>query len=167
VVNEGAGLVYVGGFDGHLRAIDVETYQERWSVKADHWFWTTPLVWEGTLYAGSLDGKVYAVDATTGSAAWPKAFSTDAPVRAAAVGAGGVLVVVDKHGKVYAIRSEDGSAAVAQPLALEASVLADPVVMPGGIPDSPYVGLVTTSGELVRVEPATLRVVDRKRLSGG
>lgn len=38
VVDEGLGLVFVGGFDARLRAIELDTHEERWSLKGDNWF---------------------------------------------------------------------------------------------------------------------------------
>ena len=169
-VNEAAGLVYVGGFDGRLRAIDLETHEERWALKAGNWFWTEPLVADGALYAGSLDGKVYAVDAVTGAPRWPRPFSTEGPVRAAPVFVGGVLIVVDRDGNVYGIRPEDGSAAVGTPLALDADVLADPLVVSRAASAQGQGGdevlVVTTGGDLVRIDPATLKELGRRKLTG-
>lgn len=161
VVYEEAGLVYVGGFDSRLRAIDLETQEERWSVNADNWFWTRPLVVKGVVYAGSLDGKVYAVDAETGERRWSRPFETKAPVRAGPVMAGGALVVVDRDGNVYKLDLERGTGA-GGPLDLGADVLADPLLLPGG-----ELAVVTTDGELALVDPDGLDVVERKRLTEG
>ena len=165
VVDQAAGLVYVGGFDSKLRAIDLETREERWSVGADNWFWTQLLVNDGVVYAGSLDGTVHAIDVQTGESRWAKPFSTEAPVRAAPVAAGDVLIVVDKDGKVYSIDPASGTAK-AEALDLEADVLADPVVRPGTEDGAgEEVLIVTKSGELVRLDPATLRVLQQKKLT--
>ncbi len=170
VVDEEAGLVYVGGFDSRLRAIDLETHEERWSLQADNWFWTRPLVADGAVYAGSLDSRVYAVDALTGDSRWSEPFSTEAPIRAAPVIAGDVLIIIDRDGNVYGINRDDGSLAVAMPLALESGVLADPLLMISvdseGNAGGKEVLVVTTEGELVRIDASTLRVLDRMKLTG-
>lgn len=166
VVDEELGLVFVGGFDARVRAIDIETREERWFFRSNNWFWATPLLVEGAVYAGSLDGRVYALDAATGEQQWPAPFETDGPVRAAAVMVGDVLIVVDSEGDVYGINPEEGTA-VRPALALGAGVHADPVVRVVGEEDEALleVIIVTTDGELVRVDPETLSIVGRSPLS--
>lgn len=165
VVDEEAGLVYVGGLDSHLRAIDIETHEERWALKVDNWFWTRPLVVEGIVYAGSLDGNVYAIEAESGDPHWPEPFSAEAPVRSAPVMAGGLLIIIDRDGNVYGIDPSDGSSAVGGPLALGSDVLVDPVVRIGstsdGDADAAEVVIVTTEGELIRIDSATLQPIGR------
>jgi outer membrane protein assembly factor BamB len=147
--------------DSRLRAIDRDTHEERWSVGAENWFWTEPLVMDGEVYAGSLDGRVYAVNAASGEEHWPLPFSTQSPIRSAPVVAGGVLVVVDRDGAVYGIDLSSGGSAVPEwPLELGSDVLADPLVMPRvGAEGKDEVVIVTTGGELVRVDPTTLEEV--------
>lgn len=164
VVDEETGFVYVGGFDARLRAIDSESGEERWSVRADNWFWTEPLVVDGVVYAGSLDGNVYAVDAASGGDAWPERFSANGAIRSAAVMADELLVLVDKDGEVYSIDRETGSSAVAdETLELESGVSTDPLVVTKTEGDAPEgkeeVVVVTTGGDLVRVDALTLRLI--------
>ena len=165
VVNEEAGLVYVGGLDSQLRAIDVETHEERWALEADNWFWTRPLVADGVLYAGSLDASVYAVDALTGEPRWTEPFETEAPVRAAPVIVAGVLFVADRDGNVYGIELEDGLEAFASPLPLDGEVFSDLLLRFASRPDEvvsrPEVVVVTTGGDLTRIDPETLRAIER------
>jgi hypothetical protein len=56
------------------------------------------------------------------------------------------------------------------PLALESGVLADPLLMISvdseGNAGGKEVLVVTTEGELVRIDATTLRVLERKRLTG-
>jgi serine/threonine-protein kinase len=130
-------------------------------VSAHNWFWTRPLAQDGVVYAGSLDSEVFAVDSATGESRWAAAFKTEAPVRAAPVIAGGGLIAVDRDGTVYKIDQESG-AALGDALDLEADVLADPLVLVGA--EGEVLLLVTTDGELVRIDPDAMRVIDRKRL---
>lgn len=170
LVDEEAGLVYVGGFDSQLRAIDLETHEEMWSLTADNWFWMRALLADGALYAASLDGRVFAVDARSGDLLWAQPFSVEAPVRAAPLLVAGVLVIIDRDGNVYALDPTDGSAAFDEPLALDSDVLADPLVRPA-LPSDGDGGeellVVTTDGDLVRIDGATLRISERIELSGG
>ena len=167
VVDEAAGLVYIGGFDSQLRAIDLEKHQQRWSLKADNWFWADPHLSGGVIYAGDVDGKVYAVDAETGERPWSKAFSAKSEVRSTAVTVADNLLVFDRDGHVYRLDPATGEAKSAAPLELGEDVLADPLVVAGEQAGQEHVLIVTTGGDLVRIDPATLTVVRRQALSGG
>ena len=158
VLSEQDGLIYVGGFDGRLRAIDVSTHEQQWERAASNWFWATPLLENGVVYAASLDHSVYAMNAESGEDHWRDPFNADAEIRAAPVMAGGVLVVVDRGGNVHALDPQDGSMA-SETLQLGTNVDADPLVLENG-----QVLVVTTGGEMIRVEPTTLDIVSRVEL---
>ena len=161
VVNEAVGLVYIGGLDSELRAIDLETHEQRWSLKADNWFWTEPLLAAGSVFVGSMDGNVYAIDAVSGEARWSRPFSTGEPVRAAPIVVDNVLIVVDRKGNVHGIDMDNGSRTLG-PLALESDVLTDPLLRK--FSGSEEIIVVTTDGELVSIDPATLRVLNSRKL---
>jgi outer membrane protein assembly factor BamB len=166
VVDENEGLVLVGGFDSRLRAVDLETHEQRWQVAADNWFWGTPLLADGVVYAVDVDGVVRAVDAATGNGIWSRPFETGEAVRAAPALSGDTVVVVDEKGNVYAIQKEDGSSAVtAGPLALEADVFADPLVVDTE-DRAQHVIIVTMTGDVIVVDPETLQVISRHVLAG-
>lgn len=165
VVDEAAGLVYVGGIDARLRAIDLETHEEQWSVKAGNWFWADPHVSKGVVYAGSLDKKVYAVDAATGERPWPEAFSAESSVRSKVAIVDDDLLVFDRDGRVYQLDPATGEPKSQAPLELGGDVLSDPLVVAGETPADSEVLVVTTDGELVRIDPETLTVIGRQQLS--
>jgi outer membrane protein assembly factor BamB len=162
VVDEEAGLVYVGGIDAKLRAIDLETREERWSIKAGNWFWAEPHVSEGVVYAGSLDKKVYAVDSATGEQAWSDAFSAESPVRSTALVVNDDLLVFDRDGRVYQLDPATGERKTQAPLILSGDVLSDPVLVETA--GEMHVVVVTTDGDLIRIDPATLTVVGQQKL---
>jgi outer membrane protein assembly factor BamB len=63
------GVVYVGAFDDHLRALDLATGREKWKLKTGAI--KAPVgVHEGAVYAGNVDGVFYCVDAATGKERW-------------------------------------------------------------------------------------------------
>ncbi len=103
------GTVLVGGIDRTLRAVNAETGEERWSFKADNWFWGQPLVVDGTAYVPNLDGRVYALDLETGDERWSFGAEDSDPMRSAPVLAGDVLVIVDRGGNVHGLDPEDGA----------------------------------------------------------
>lgn len=102
-------MVYAGAWDNKLYAIDKATGEQRWTIDADNWFWSSPLVSGGVLFAASLDGKVYAVDATTGEARWPKPFDTGSEVRSSLAMSGGNLIVAARDGVLRKLLPSDGS----------------------------------------------------------
>jgi hypothetical protein len=152
----------VGGIDAKLRAIDLETREERWSIKAGNWFWAEPHVSEGVVYAGSLDKKVYAVDSATGEQAWSDAFSAESPVRSTALVVNDDLLVFDRDGRVYQLDPATGERKTQAPLILSGDVLSDPVLVETA--GEMHVVVVTTDGDLIRIDPATLTVVGQQKL---
>ena len=154
------GLVYIAGFDRRLRAIDPATHDEVWSQQIDNWFWTLPLLSGGVIYAGALDSTVYAFDALSGVRLWT--FPTESPVRAAPAIAGGVLIIVDRDGHLYGLGLNDGVDMLGGFLNLGSDVLADPLVIDAS--EGERVVIVTTDGDLLRIDPTTLQQVGEKAL---
>lgn len=163
VVDTAAGQVYIAGFDSKLRAIDLDSHEQNWSVTADNWFWTEPLVAGATVYAGSLDGKVYAIDTATGDLLWDP-FDTQEPIRAAPVLTGGSLIVVNRDGAVYGLDPQTGLDAFRAPLLLMHDAYADPIIIEGET--GPLVLIVTRNGDMVQVNPETLQIVSTRPLGG-
>ena len=54
-------MVYVGGADNNLYAIDAATGQQRWAYKTEYWVVSSPAVIDGVVYVGSTDGNIYAL----------------------------------------------------------------------------------------------------------
>jgi len=162
VVNEAEGLVYIGGFDGQMRAIDIDTMEERWSVKADNWFWATPLLADGVLYAAALDKTVRAIDAVSGQELWDSAFKAKGPIRAAPALVGGKLIVADKDARVYALEPATGVPTASSPLDLGGDALADPLALV--VDGAEHVVVVTTNKQLTVLDPERLTIVKQVRL---
>jgi len=66
-VNE---MIYVGGQDGAIRALDPASGKLRWSAYTGGPLKYPPAFDDGCLYAGSGDGHVYCLDAAAGRAKW-------------------------------------------------------------------------------------------------
>lgn len=60
------GILYIGGRDSTLYAIDANTGRILWRVRTNGWVDSSPLIWEGTVIVGSRDGWIYILDAQTG-----------------------------------------------------------------------------------------------------
>jgi outer membrane protein assembly factor BamB len=55
------GVIYFGGGDGYLYAVDAEAGVERWRFKARYRVYSSPAIADGTIYFGSDDGNLYAL----------------------------------------------------------------------------------------------------------
>lgn len=64
------GVVYVGGHDGWVYAIDAEKGTKLWDFQTLGHVMTTPTLHDGVVFVGSMDGFFYALNAADGSLAW-------------------------------------------------------------------------------------------------
>ena len=64
------GLIFVGGEDGQLRAIDADTGDLRWQFYTPSPIKAPPTISDGRAFVGSGDGYVYALEAATGRQLW-------------------------------------------------------------------------------------------------
>jgi outer membrane protein assembly factor BamB len=64
------GLIFVGGDDGKVRAVDGGTGQLRWNFLTAGPVMAPPTISAGRAYVGSGDGHVYALEAQTGRLLW-------------------------------------------------------------------------------------------------
>lgn len=64
------GVVYVGGHDNWIYALDAEKGEKIWEFETGDNVMTTPTLHDGVLFAGSMDGFFYAIDAADGSLVW-------------------------------------------------------------------------------------------------
>ncbi|MCL5743478.1 MAG: PQQ-binding-like beta-propeller repeat protein [Acidobacteria bacterium] len=64
------GLVFVGGSDGVVRALDVQSGKLRWKAYTGGFIRFPPTLWKGRVLVGSGDGWVYALETATGRLLW-------------------------------------------------------------------------------------------------
>jgi outer membrane protein assembly factor BamB len=64
------GVVYAGGEDGRLHAIDSRNGRRRWSFKAGGAIRSRPAVWSGAVFFQADDGYLYKVGITNGEVRW-------------------------------------------------------------------------------------------------
>lgn len=66
----GQGLVYFGGLDSVLYALDIDSGQTRWTFKSGGPIRSTPLILGDTLVLNGGDGNLYALNRVTGKTCW-------------------------------------------------------------------------------------------------
>jgi hypothetical protein len=64
------GVIYFGGDDGQVYAVDAADGRQRWKYKTGGPVPSSPAVAGGVVYAASYDGKLHAIDAKTGQSRW-------------------------------------------------------------------------------------------------
>ncbi len=64
------GLVFLGGSDGIVRALDAQQGTVRWKAYTGGAIRFPPTLWKNRLYVGSADGYVYSYEAATGRLLW-------------------------------------------------------------------------------------------------
>lgn len=64
------GVVYVGGSEASVYALDADDGSELWKFETQYGTSSTPAVADGTVYTISQDRYVYAIDAADGSEQW-------------------------------------------------------------------------------------------------
>lgn len=104
------GVVYVGGLDHKLHAIDALTGQGLWTFEADAGFQTNPLVVNGIVYAGNRDGAMYAVYGdgypNRGTPLW--SYQTGGPILYSAAYDDGNIYFASNDSYAYALNAQTG-----------------------------------------------------------
>ena len=98
----GDGVVFAGGTDGVLRALDLQTGARLWTHTFDGTLSTSPLPAGGVVYVGTYGRRLVALDAQTGQEVWGEELK--GRVKSGLVGAGGTLVVFAEPRFVYGFR---------------------------------------------------------------
>ncbi|MCL4262296.1 MAG: PQQ-binding-like beta-propeller repeat protein [Anaerolineae bacterium] len=106
------GIVYVGGYDRKLHALDALTGQHLWSFNgAGSGYATNPLVVNGVIYAGNRDGKMYAIGAhgtaNQGQMLWQ--YQTGGPIHLSAAYRSGVIYFASNDMYAYALNANTGA----------------------------------------------------------
>lgn len=105
------GVVYVGGYDHKLHALDALTGTHLWAFSgAGAGYSTNPLVQDGKVFVGNRDGKMYAVGvhgtAQQGQLVWQ--FDAGAPIYvSAAYSDGKIYFAADNYG--FALNASNGN----------------------------------------------------------
>ncbi len=99
------GVVYVGGEDNNVYALNARTGALLWSDNV-RWVYSSPAVANGVVYVGSY-GNVYALNASTGARLWT--YTTGNIVYSSPAVANGVVYVGSDDKNVYALNASTGA----------------------------------------------------------
>ncbi len=106
------GVVYFGGYDRKIHALNVQTGAQLWEFAgAGGGFSTSPLVVEGKVIAGNRDGYMYALGAhgaaQQGQVVWR--YAVGAPIHQSAAYKDGILYFAGGDNRAYALRASNGA----------------------------------------------------------
>lgn len=108
------GLVYFGGGDHKIHALDARSGVPKWEFATGQVVHGSPAVADGVLYAGSWDSRLYALDAATGREKWRFQAGTDDKIhnqegfQSSPAVAGGIVYVGCRDSRLYALDAATG-----------------------------------------------------------
>ncbi len=101
------GIVYVGGGNGDLVALDLATGTLRWKYATGNLIGeSSPAVADGIVYIGDLGGVLHAVSARDGKALWT--FKTASEIKSSPVVVSDVVLIGSYDGYLYALEARTG-----------------------------------------------------------
>ncbi|MEN6521254.1 MAG: PQQ-binding-like beta-propeller repeat protein [Armatimonadota bacterium] len=101
-------LLFFGGMDGKLYALNAATGLMSWTFSMESAIRSTPIVSNGTVFVGSDDNNLYAVDARSGELSWTSGFRTNDDVAASPAISPGIVVFTSLDANIYAANSATG-----------------------------------------------------------
>ena len=102
------GLVYIGGLDKKMHALDAASGVERWAFNTKELLWeSNPSVANGLVYFGAESGSLFALNAGTGVKAWSMNTSAD-PISTSPRVEGSTLYMSMNDGSVYSLNALTG-----------------------------------------------------------
>jgi eukaryotic-like serine/threonine-protein kinase len=103
----GDGLVFVGGQDENIYALDAGSGKVAWTFPVFSLAFSSPTLSNGLLYFGGLNNFIYCLDAATGAERWQ--YTTLNGVYASPVVSNGVLYVGDHSSYLFALDALTGA----------------------------------------------------------
>jgi outer membrane protein assembly factor BamB len=91
--------IYIGSFSHKLFKISKDG-QVLATFEGNNWFWSTPVLIDGTIYATDLGGYVYAVNAADMTPVW-SVKAAGRGIRPAPIVSGDYVVAASRDGSVY------------------------------------------------------------------
>ncbi len=102
-------IVYVGGLDGNLYAVELSSGHQRWVFSTHSTFKASPGVYQGRAFIGDTDGRFYCVDAALGKEMWH--FDTDGEIDSSPNFCGNSVIFGSRDYNVYCLDIDTGKPA--------------------------------------------------------
>ncbi len=152
------GIVYVGGLDRKLHALDATRGTHLWSFDgAQAGYDTNPLVVDGKVILGNRDGSMYAIGAhgtsRQGQLIWK--YATGGPIRFSAAYKNGIVYFASNDNYAYALDASNGTLAWKSQQKLSGDGFNSywPVIFNEPVTHEDYVVFVAASGYRAFTEP--------------
>jgi outer membrane protein assembly factor BamB/tRNA A-37 threonylcarbamoyl transferase component Bud32 len=100
------GIVYVGSYDNHLYALNIETGKMLWKYQTDGGIVSRPAILNDSVFIGSEDSRLHVVSRRTGSLQWT--YYTKGPVRSSPFPAHGHIFIGSDDWAIHAINISGG-----------------------------------------------------------
>jgi len=100
------GLIYIGGLNGKLYALDSKTGKQRWFFQSQAKIRSTPVIHGRHVYFGSWDGKFYCLDSSTGQKVWQ--FDSEGIIQDSPAIGGGQVFFGSRSTKFVALDEKTG-----------------------------------------------------------
>ena len=103
------GIVYVGGLDGNLYAVQLSSGRKQWIFSTPSTLKASPGVHQGRVFIGDTDGRFYCVDAATGKELWH--FDTEGEIDSSPNFYGNNVIFGSRDYNVYCLDIDAGKQA--------------------------------------------------------
>jgi outer membrane protein assembly factor BamB len=145
------GMVFFGGYDGVLYALDLTDGSVKWAQATKGHIVGGPAVDDDTVYIGSADRCLYAFATDSGEPRW-EPFCTVNKIWSTPVVDGGTVYVASMDKKVHAVDTATGKPRWSRPFEADAAITSTPVVAGGklyvGALNKRFYALDAATGEL-------------------
>jgi len=100
------GMVYAGGLDGKLYAVDLAGGHKQWEFPTELGFTASASVRNGLIFIGDSDGRFYCIDAKSGKEKWH--FDTEGEINSSANFYQDQVLFGSQDGKLYCLKADTG-----------------------------------------------------------
>jgi len=100
------GIVYIGSYDNHLYALNIESGKMHWKYQTDGGIVSRPAILNDSVFIGSEDNRLHVISRRSGSLQWT--YYTKGPVRSSPFPAHGHIFIGSDDWAIHAININGG-----------------------------------------------------------
>lgn len=150
------GQMYLGGLNGTLTAIDLDTGDTEWSYETESSVSASPTIQDDRLYLGCSEGVVYAIDRTSGDEVWR--YQTGQTITNAPCLLDETLIAASQDGRIHAVALSSGNG--------ETITEVDGRIHAAPVADNGRVYIASDQGEIQAVDTETADIRWTRTLDG-